>query len=153
MGGGGVDGAIHSAAGPTLAQGTFFLLSCLFHSNSSSHLTNSKRFQTECRKLNGAKTGESKITSGHKLPAKYIIHTVGPIYSAHSEATAEALLWKCYQSALELTIENGCTSIVRPKNPSLPLCIVLIAFLIVLDSQAFSGISTGMCVHHSIGCR
>ncbi|KAF8589344.1 A1pp-domain-containing protein [Ramaria rubella] len=85
LGGGGVDGAIHDAAGPELLD--------------------------ECRTLNGAETGESKITKGYELPAKYVIHTVGPIYSSHSKSTKAAELASCYRSSLALAVDNSLRSI------------------------------------------
>ncbi|GAA6059429.1 hypothetical protein JCM10212_003661 [Sporobolomyces blumeae] len=94
LGGGGVDGAIHKAAGPRLYE--------------------------ECKTLGGAETGETRLTSAYRLPATWIAHTVGPIYSRMGKQTSEAKLRSCYRTTLDLCVEKG------------------------IKSVAFSGISTGV---------
>ncbi len=88
LGGGGVDGAIHRAAGPELFE--------------------------ECSKLGGCRTGEARITRGYRLPARQVIHTVGPVYGEEQGRETE-LLASCYRQSLALAAQHSCKSVAFPS--------------------------------------
>ena len=131
LGGGGVDGAIHRAAGPELLA--------------------------ECRGLGGCKTGQAKITRGYRLPAKYVIHAVGPVWQGGGHGERE-LLAGAYRASLELALVNGCRTVAfplisagaygYPKDRALKTAVDVIGdfllvhdmtvYLVIFDRAAFS---------------
>lgn len=129
LGGGGVDGAIHRAAGPELLA--------------------------ECRTLNGCPTGEAKITKGYNLKAKWIVHTVGPVFYENRKEECAELLKSCYKNSIALALLNECKSIAfplisagvygYPKAEALDIAVSCIqqfannrdAVIVLFDSEAF----------------
>lgn len=117
LGGGGVDGAIHRAAGPDLLQ--------------------------ECRMLNGCPTGQAKVTKGYRLPARYVIHTVGPVWHGGKEQERE-LLASCYRESLARAREIGARTIAFPA-----ISCGVYGFPIALAAPIAVATLRGECAEHT----
>ena len=123
-GGGGVDLAIHRAAGPELLE--------------------------ECKKFGGCKTGEAKITKGYNLPAKYVIHTAGPVYCKEEDDKAFKLLANCYKNCLGLAQDNNIRTIAfpaistgaygYPKNEAAKIALAAVKEFCAVNSDSFDQI-------------
>ncbi|MDP7397999.1 MAG: O-acetyl-ADP-ribose deacetylase [Lentisphaeria bacterium] len=125
LGGGGVDGAIHRAAGPGLLA--------------------------ECQGLGGCPTGDAKITAGHRLPARHIIHTVGPIYRDGTRGEPE-LLASCYRRSLELAVANDVRTIAFPAISCGIYGYPLAAACTIAGAEVTAFIETGEAIDKIIFC-
>ena len=125
LGGGGVDGTIHRAAGPELVD--------------------------ECRQLGGCETGDAKMTGGYRLPARFVIHTVGPVWQGGTAGEAD-LLAGCYRRSMELAVQHGLKCIAFPAistgvygYPMVPATQIAVATVLDFLSRHKSGIEVVFC--------